>query len=68
MVEVVQQLKNLTSTETLNGGDTKVALEILYKITFNDSLLPKNTSYSYRVLSLEKVVDFLSHSNKSSEQ
>ena len=44
MVEVVQQLKNLTSTETLNGGDTKVALEILYKITFNDSLLPKNKS------------------------
>ena len=44
MVDVVQQLKNLTSAETLNGGDTKVALEILYRITFNDSLLPTNKS------------------------
>ena len=30
-------------------------------------LLFENTSYSYRVLSLEKVVNFLSQSNKSSE-
>ena len=44
MVEVVHQLKTLTSAETLNGGDTKVALEILHTITFNDSLLPKNKS------------------------
>jgi len=44
VVVVVKQLKNLTSEETLNGGDTKVALEILHKITFNDSLLPKNKS------------------------
>lgn len=41
---MLKQLKNLTSEETLNGGDTKVALEILYKIALNDSLLPKNIS------------------------
>lgn len=41
---MVGQLKNLTSEETLNGGDTKVALDILHKITFNESLLPKNKS------------------------
>jgi len=44
VVEVVKQLKKLTREETLNGGDTKVALEILQKVTFNDSLLPKNKS------------------------
>jgi len=44
VVEVLKQLKNLTSEETLNGGDTKVALKILDKIALNDSLLPKNIS------------------------
>jgi len=44
VVEVVKQLKNLTRDEMLNGGDTKVALEILQKITSDDSLLPKNKS------------------------
>ena len=31
-------------------------------------LLLENTSYSYRMLCLEKVANFLSHSNKRSEQ
>ena len=31
-------------------------------------LLLENTSYAYRMLSLEKVVNFLSHSNERSEQ
>ena len=42
VVDVVEKLKNLTSEEQMNGGDTKVALEILQKITYNDSLLPKD--------------------------
>lgn len=40
---MAEQLKNLTRVEQLNGGDTKVALEILHKITSNESLLPKDT-------------------------
>lgn len=39
---MVEQLKNLTSVEQLNGGDTKVTLEILHEITSNESLLPKD--------------------------
>ncbi|XP_068722401.1 uncharacterized protein [Montipora capricornis] len=39
---VVEKLKNLTSEETLNGGDTKVALVILQKLASNDNLLPKD--------------------------
>ncbi|XP_022793709.1 adhesion G protein-coupled receptor L1-like isoform X1 [Stylophora pistillata] len=44
VVEVVNQLENLTSEGDMNGGDTKVALEILQKITSNNSLLPKDKS------------------------
>ena len=42
MVNVVGKLKNLTSEKQMNGGDTKVVLEILNKITNNESLLPKD--------------------------
>ena len=41
-LDVVNKLKNLTNEETLNGGDTKVTIQILQKIIGNDGLLPKD--------------------------
>lgn len=41
-LSVVDKLKNLTSAEQMNGGDTKVTVDILNKIVSDDSLLPKD--------------------------
>ena len=41
-LKVVEELKTLTSEETLNGEDTKVTLEILEKVATSDNLLTKN--------------------------
>lgn len=41
-LKVVEELKTLTSQETLNGEDTKVTLEILEKVATSDNLLTKN--------------------------
>lgn len=41
-LDVVEQLENLTMEEKLNGGDTKVTIEILIKVVENESLLPQN--------------------------
>ena len=41
-LDVVEQLENLTMEEKLNGGDTKVTIEILIKVVENENLLPQN--------------------------
>ena len=41
-LDVVAQLENLTMEEKLNGGDTKVTIEILIKVVENKNLLPQN--------------------------
>ena len=41
-LDVVEQLENLTMEEKLNGGDTKVTIEILIKVVENKNLLPQN--------------------------
>lgn len=41
-LDVVEQLENLTMEEKLNGGDTKVTIEILIKVVENENLLSQN--------------------------
>lgn len=41
-LKVVEELKKLASEETLNGGDTKVTLDILEQVATSDNLLTKN--------------------------
>lgn len=42
LLDVVEQLENLTMEEKMNSGDTKVTIKILIKVVENENLLPQN--------------------------
>lgn len=59
-LSVVEKLKNLTSEEQMNGGDTKVTLEILHKIVSNENLLSKDKGKRQKLGQVGKLLCFLS--------
>jgi len=59
-LSVVEKLKNLTSEEQMNGGDTKVTLEILHKIVSNENLLSKDKGKRQKLGQVSKLLCFLS--------